>query len=62
MIPVRESKITHLFEDFFYDKEKASFIINVNRSIYEFDETIQVMGYLNRGEKFAALKSTLVAS
>ena len=46
MIPVRESKLTHLFEDLFWGKDKASFIINVKRSIFLFEETTEVMRLL----------------
>ena len=43
MIPVCESKLTHLFEDFFCGKDRASSVINISRSMSVFNKTLQVL-------------------
>lgn len=45
MIPYRESRLTHLFKNFFEGEGQVSMIVCVNPAIKDLDETL-VMTYL----------------
>lgn len=45
MVPYRESKITHLFKNFFEGEGQVRMIVCVNSRAEDYDETIQVMRF-----------------
>ncbi|XP_023930763.1 kinesin-like protein KIF23 [Lingula anatina] len=45
MVPYRDSKLTHLFKNYFDGEGKVRMIVTVNPAAKEYDETVQVMRF-----------------
>lgn len=58
IIPYRDSKITHLFKNYFDGEGNVRMIICVNPSIDDYDETIQVLKFAEISQEIQITNST----
>nr|XP_034192116.1 kinesin-like protein KIF23 isoform X1 [Osmia lignaria] len=58
IVPYRDSKITHLFKNYFDGEGSVRMIVCVNPSVDDYDETIQVLKFAEVSQEIQVINST----
>ncbi|XP_076161535.1 kinesin-like protein KIF23 [Ptiloglossa arizonensis] len=59
IVPYRDSKLTHLFKNYFDGEGQVRMIVCVNPRAHDFDETIQVMKFAEMTQEVQVARSTV---